>query len=288
MLYFVDAFQKERDRSQALVARLEAAKKELEVALVELKETQAELIQSEKLASLGTLVAGVAHEVNTPVGVVVSAVDVLGRSVDRIYSSMEADDKPGIREDREFRRSIASLKETTELLTAACTRITELMRSLKNFARLDEAGFQKADLHKGIDDALVLLRHQLSENIVVVKHYGEVPLVNCYPKQLNQVMMNVLANAAEAIPGRGTITIRSFARENTVYIEIEDDGVGIAPEQMTGLFEPNFRKSGSRVKARLGLFTCYNIMQKHRGQVDVKSELGRGTVVTIAIPADLK
>ena len=289
MLYFVNAFQREHDRAETLVRHLQEANSKLETALNELRAMQAELIQSEKMASLGNLVAGVAHEVNSPIGVVNSAIDVLGRCIDRIVKAIETgEDVQAIREDRTFQRTLKILRENHKLLGMGSGRITELIQGLRNFARLDEAGFQKADLHEGLDSTLVLLDHRFKDKIEVVKDYGDIPVVYCYPDQLNQVFMNLLVNSIQAIEDRGTITIRTWAENDTVYMRIADTGVGIPPERMENLYEPGFSKQGPRVKAQLGLFTCYNIVQQHRGRITVESEIGKGAALTVILPINLE
>ncbi len=261
----------------------------LESTLKELKEFQAELVQSEKMASLGNLVAGVAHEVNNPMGAVNSAVDVLGRCIHRILEAIETCESVQIlKQEGKFQRTVELLKDNHKLLETGSERVTKIIRSLRNFARLDEAGFQKADLHEGLDNALILMDHELRNKVEVIKRYGDIPPICCYPDQLNQAFMNLLVNAAQATDVNGTITIRTFVENNTVNIQIKDSGVGIPSEQMKKLYEPSFSKQGSRVKAKLGLFTCYNIVQKHRGQITVKSEIGKGATFTLIIPINLE
>jgi signal transduction histidine kinase len=275
VLYFFNAFQKEHSRA--------------ENALSELKETQSELVQSEKTAALGKLVASVAHEMNTPVGSLSSAADVTSRSVSRISQVLEDSQScDEIKNNSQLQKALKVLRDTESITTAACERITKIVGSLKNFARLDEAAFQKADLHVGLESTLTLMEPDLRGRIEVVRRYGDVPEINCYPGELNQVFMNLLANAAQAIKQSGTITIRTFKEAESVVVEITDTGVGISPERMRGIFDPGFTKDGKRMKAELGLFTSYRIVQKHRGQIKVKSEVGKGSTFTVILPTDLE
>ncbi len=162
------------------------------------------------------------------------------------------------------------------------------MNSFINFARLDSAGFDKVDVHLGIDNTLTLIQHEIRARTSVVKEYGDIPRIACYPGELNQVFMNLLTNAAQAIEGEGRITIRTLIEKGNVHVQIEDTGVGIPQEQMTGLFDPGFTKKESRVKAGLGLFTSYSIVQKHHGEIKVESEVGKGSTFTVILPMDLE
>jgi len=157
---------------------------------------------------------------------------------------------------------------------------------LKNFARLDEAEFQKADIHDGIDSTLTLVQHELKNKIEVVKEYGNIPRIFCYPNQLNQMFMNLFVNAAKAIEDNGTIKIETFADDTNVYVKISDTGKGIPPENLAKLFDPGFTTKSSRVGMDLGLSISYNIIQKHKGDITVESELGKGTEFTIILPIE--
>jgi PAS domain S-box-containing protein len=262
---------------------------ELEKTLQQLKDTQAQLFIQEKMASLGNLVAGVAHEINNPIGAVNSAAAILNRCVETITSTLEKSNTlEEVKSDARFQKSIRILKENTDITAMASERIVKIVRSLKNFARLDEAEFQQADIHEGMDNTLTLLHHEMKNKVGIVKEYGKIPLLNCYPNQLNQVFMNILANANQAIDGKGTITIRTFANGQNVMVQIADTGKGIAPENLTRIFDPGFTTKGVGVGTGLGLSISYNIIQKHHGKIDVQSEVGRGTTFTITLPIEQK
>ncbi len=271
------------------IAKLTARNVELERLLEELKETQAQLVQSEKMAALGKLVAGVVHEMNTPVGAINSATSLTSRSavnISEVLSTGRTLDE--IRNSTKLKNALEALQNVGPTSVAASRRITRIVSSLKSFSRLDESTFQKADLHEGLDATLTLMEHDFKDRISVVKDCGDIPEIVCYPGDLNQVFMNLLTNAAQAIRGRGTITIRTFVDDGNVHIEITDTGIGIPPDQMKRLFEPDFTKTGSRVKAGLGLFISYNIAQKHQGQIHVSSEVGKGSTFTIILPIELR
>jgi signal transduction histidine kinase len=264
---------------------LESKNRDLEDALKQLRETQQQLVMREKMASLGNLVAGVAHEINNPVGAVKSAADTSERSIELVCRAIQ--DRPDLddaRNDKKLETALEILRNNNELTLTASDRIAEIVRSLKNFARLDEAEFQEANLHEGLDSTLTLLHHVLKRHINVVKKYGDLPPVQCYPNQLNQVFMNVLSNAEQAIEGEGTITIVTERRGDTVSVKISDDGAGIPSDELKRIFDPGFTTKGVGVGTGLGLSISYNIVEKHGGNIVAESEPGRGTTITITIP----
>jgi len=270
------------------IAKLKEKNIKLQKLLDELKATQAQLVQSEKMAALGKLVAGVAHEMNSPIGVIKSANDVTARSVTNIAEELRhSPTLDDLRASRKLRDSLKALESNNPVSVAASERMTKIVDSLKSFARLDEATIQEADLHEGLESTLTLMEHDLKGRITVLKKFGDIPRIVCLPGDLNQVFMNLLTNASQAIKDKGTITITTFFDNGNVHVEIADTGVGIPSEQMQGLFEPGFTKAGARVKAGLGLFTSYNIVQRHRGQIRVTSDVGQGSTFAIILPANL-
>jgi PAS domain S-box-containing protein len=269
------------DRTRALNEKNQA----LQDALQQLQATQHELILQSKMASLGSLVAGVAHEVNNPIGAVNSAADVSTRCIDRLLKLIESSrNLDELRSNETFRQLVEMLKENHRITVTAGNRIAKIVRSLKNFARLDEAEFQRADLHEGLDSTLTLVHHELRNRAIVLKDYGNLPLVYCSPNQLNQVFMNLFINASQAIDGKGEIRISTRADDAKVCIRIADNGKGILPEHLPKIFDPGFTTKGSGVGTGLGLSICYNIIQKHKGSITVESEPGQGTEFTITLP----
>ena len=166
----------------------------------------------------------------------------------------------------------------------ASERIAKIVKSLKNFARLDESEFQKADLHEGLDSTLTLLEHELKNRIEVNKHYGTIPELACYPNQLNQVFMNIMANAIQSIHEKGTITISTGTENGNIVIKIHDNGVGIDEKHIGQIFDPGFTTKGVGVGTGLGLSISYNIIKKHNGEIKVESELNKGTAFNIILP----
>ncbi len=285
MTYFVNAFVKENARAEKLLTDLKQTNNTLETTLDELRKTQSELVQSEKTAALGKLVSGVVHELNTPVGAINSATDISVRSVDKIVGVLKASNTlDEIRNSRQLQTAVEALRNSSPVAMTASERVTQIVSSLKSFARLDEATFQRADLHEGLDATLTLVEHDFGERIDVVKDYGDVPPVTCNPAELNQVFLNLLTNAAEAIQEQGTITIRTSTEQGNALVRVIDNGVGLSPEQIQIIFDPSFRKTGSRVRAGMGLFVSYNIVQKHQGRIEVESTLGQGSTFTVTLP----
>jgi len=236
-----------------------------------------QLIQSEKMAALGLLVAGVAHEINTPMGAIHSNNDIMTRAVGKVRKLLEP------APDNEVRRLLDILGEVCRNNEIATERIMKIVGSLKNFARLDEAERKKVNIHEGIESTLSLLRHQLKNRIRIVKSFGDIPETECYPNELNQVFMNILVNAAQAIKHRGEITVKTWREGDRVKIAISDTGVGIPPENLSKVFDPGFTTKGVGLGTGLGLSICYKIIQDHRGTIEAESSK-QGTTFTISIP----
>jgi signal transduction histidine kinase len=270
-----------------LEEEVQARTADLTRTLGELRATQAQLLQSEKMAALGDLVAGVAHEINTPLGAVTSNVDLIGRALGKAGEAL----REGL-PDR-ARQMIERAGGMIEVGREACRRIAEIVRSLRNFARLDEAERKPADLNEGIRSTLTLVQHLMKNRIRVETDLDELPQVDCHPNQLNQVLLNLLVNAAQAIEGEGRIAIRSryrpattgdAAQPGSVLIEIEDSGSGIAPEHLRRIFDPGFTTKGVGVGTGLGLAISYRIVEEHRGRIEVESRVGEGTTFRILLP----
>ncbi len=261
--------------------------RELRRTLQQLREAQNQLVLKEKMASLGDLVAGVAHEVNNPIGAVNSAADVSKRCVLRIQNMLAAAASlEALKSEPKFVKAVELLAENTRILGMAGERITRIVRSLKNFARLDEAERQKADIHDGLDSTLILLHYEMKNRIQVEKDYGSIPMIHCFPTQLNQVFMNILKNASQAIEDKGTVRIKTAIKNGRAVIEITDSGKGISQDKLQSVFDPGFTTKGVGVGTGLGLSISYNIIQKHKGKLEVESEVGQGTTFRIMLPVE--
>lgn len=241
--------------------------KDLKAALDELKETQLQLINSEKMASLGQLVAGVAHEINTPVASIKSNNSIISK----IISQLEQDD---LRE---------TLTEINKLDSEAIQRISNIVVSLKKFVRLDEAELQQVDINKEIDLTLDIIRHETKNKITIEKNYGKLPLIKCYPNMLNQVFTNILVNACQAIETQGKIIITTEYENNTLTVKFKDNGKGIPKENLNKIFTAGYTTKGVGVGTGLGLAISQKIIDKHNGKIKVFSEVGVGTEFIITI-----
>lgn len=260
--------------------RLEEQNQALESALNQLKETQSQLFLQEKMAALGDLVAGVAHEMNTPLGAISSIHNTLVRAVDTLAEALPEEYK----DQRKVRAAFAVIANANQVITDGTERVIGIVDSLRSFARLDEAVFQRADIHEGIDSALILLQNRLEGRIKVVKNYGDIGPIYCSPSQLNQVFMNLLKNAVEAIEGSGEIAIHTSVADDRVCIRFRDTGVGIAPDQLQRIFDFGFNDKGATTRMTFGLAMDYRIVQEHRGEIEIESQIGEGTEVAISLP----
>jgi PAS domain S-box-containing protein len=259
---------------------------ELERAHRELRATQSQLVQSEKMASLGMLVAGIAHEINTPIGAVNSMHDTLLRSLEKLHDEVERFEMDDERR-RRFERLFTVLADANRVMTSGVERVTTIVRRLRSFARLDEAELKDADINEGIEDTLTLVHHELKHDITVEKKLGDIPPIPCFPGRLNQVFLNLIVNARQAIKGKGVITIETFLDGHEVVARISDTGVGIPADHVAHIFDPGFTTKGVGVGTGLGLSICYQIVQDHHGQMTVESTPGEGTTFTLRIPDDL-
>lgn len=241
--------------------------KDLTKTLEELKDTQLKLINSEKMASLGQLVAGVAHEINTPVASIKSNNEITKKLIAQI-------------EDKEIAEL---LQEVNEIDTEAIARINRLVISLRKFVRLDEAELQEADINKEIDLTLDLIRHETKNRIEIIKNYSKLPPIKCYPNMLNQVFMNILVNATHAIKDTGIITIDTKYENSNLIVKIKDNGCGI--KEPDKIFFAGYTTKGVGVGTGLGLAISQKIIEKHNGNISVKTKLNEGSEFSITIPS---
>ena len=270
------------------VTEIKNALESLEKTNAELRDTQLQLIQSEKMASLGMLVAGIAHEINTPVGAINSMHNTLMRATEKLRKDLskiylQVDQSP-----KKLESMFHIIDDAHIVISSASERVTNIVRRLRSFARLDEAEIKKVDIHDGIEDTLTIVHHELKHNVSVIKEYGKLPQISCYPGQLNQVFLNLLINAKQSIKGKGTILIRTYRKEDKVFVEIKDSGVGIPREHLKMIFDPGYTTKGVGVGTGLGLSIVYQIIQDHRGDIKVHSEPGKGTTFIVILPVNLE
>ncbi|MBI5720339.1 MAG: ATPase [Burkholderiales bacterium] len=265
-----------------------------------LQRTQEQLVQSEKLASIGQLAAGVAHEINNPVGYVFSNFSSLERYLGdlfrmlALYESAEAQlaGSPHAARIAALRAEIELdyLKEDVPTLMAesreGIARVRKIVQDLKDFSHVDaRKEWEWADLHKGLDSTLNIVNNEIKYKAEIVREYGTLPEVQCLASELNQVFMNLLVNAAHAIhKPRGTIHVRTGTAGENVWVEIEDDGSGISPDNLSRIFDPFFTTKPVGKGTGLGLSLSYGIVKKHHGRIDVDSEPGRGTRFRVTLP----
>jgi two-component system NtrC family sensor kinase len=268
--------------------------------MAERKHLESQLVQSEKLASIGQLAAGVAHEINNPIGYIFSNFGTLEgylRNLLEMLSAYEGAEREVSAPEVVAR--LASLRESMQLdflkedvpglmreSKEGIVRVRAIVQDLKDFSRVDSAQeWQWASLHQGIDSTLNVVASEVRYKADIVKQYGQLPDIECLPSQLNQVVMNLVVNAAHAIgPERGRITLRTGTEDDKVWLEVADTGCGIQPENLSRIFDPFFTTKPIGKGTGLGLSLSHGIVQKHRGHIDVHSELGRGTTFRVVLP----
>lgn len=268
--------------------RVRAYAEDLEAANQHLRDAQSQLVQSEKMAALGALVAGVAHEINTPLGSIHANADVSRRALGIVKDSLgEASEFVTSSKSGRFLRALHILEDSNNTTLTATDRIVGIVRSLRNFARLDEAELKSVNIHDGLESTLTLVYHEYKNRIKIVRDYGTLPPITCFPNQMNQVFMNIIVNAIHATPKEGTITITTRAQDEHYSVAIADTGIGIPDELLPRIFDPGFTTKGVGIGTGLGLSIVYKIVQAHGGRIDVQSVPGQGTTFTITCPVSV-
>jgi signal transduction histidine kinase len=289
--------QQERKIVMQMMGSLEEANKNLVQA-------QEQLIQVEKMASLGRLAAGIAHEINNPMSYITTNLSVLQKYVVTIseilelYRGLEAQARavcpeqthPSLAILEDFRHEsdmdelLLDLKRLMSETEAGVVRVTKIVADLRTFARQEKELMEPADLEQGLDCALNIVSSEVRYHITVVKEYGTIPRVLCYPRQMEQVFVNLLVNAVHSIEKKGTIVLRTYHRDTDVFIEVEDNGCGIPERDLPRIFDPFFTTKEVGQGTGLGLSIVYNVMQNHRGEVMVRSVVGQGTTFILRLP----
>ncbi|MDR3409471.1 MAG: ATP-binding protein [Formivibrio sp.] len=272
----------------------------LQTEINERKLLQEQLVQSEKLASIGQLAAGVAHEINNPIGFIFSNFGTLKGYLDRLFNmlalyqyaenSVNTPEFAAMLQDLREKMELDYLKQDIPQLMdesmQGIERVRQIVQDLKDFSRVDSAqGWLMANLHRGIDSTLNVAANEIKYKADVIKEYGAIPEIECLPSQINQVVMNLVVNAAQAIgTQRGRITIRTGMQDEQVWIEVADTGSGIPPETLNHIFEPFFTTKPVGKGTGLGLSLSYGIVQKHHGRFEVESVVGQGTTFRVTLP----
>ncbi|MBE9067022.1 HAMP domain-containing protein [Leptolyngbya cf. ectocarpi LEGE 11479] len=290
-----------------LETRVEERTQELSDALKKLKDTQAQLIQTEKMSSLGQMIAGIAHEINNPIGFIQGNIEPLNEYFQDLLELIETyqTEYPQptsivSQKQREIDLDflIKDLNKLLGSMNVGTERVHEIVKSLRNFSRLDEATVKDVNIHDGLNSTLLILNHRIKHQVTVVKDYGDLPLVRCFPAQLNQVFTNIIANALDAMldskpDGANvserkhlTIVTRAISKKQ-IQIVICDSGPGIPPEVRTKIFDPFFTTKPVGKGTGLGLGICFKIIQQHQGNIEVSSKMGQGTEFIITLPTDV-
>jgi signal transduction histidine kinase len=284
---------------------LSASNQELNKTLEDLKQTQTQLVESEKMASLGQLTAGIAHEINNPINFVTSNINPLKRDIDMMFNAMARIESLGMselspadkqkqindyKEELDFEYLTIEINQLIKGINEGANRTAEIVKGLKIFSRLDEDDLKRANLNEGLESTMVIANNLLNNKIKVIKEYGDLPLVECYPGKLNQVFLNIISNAAYAVQKRfgdslgGEITIATTHDESNVSIKIKDNGIGMDAQTQRKIFEPFFTTKDVGEGTGLGMSIAYNTIKKHNGLILVNSEPGKGTEFILQLP----
>lgn len=277
---------------------LERRHEELRQSKAELERLQAHIVQQEKMASLGQLAAGVAHELNNPAGFIFGNMEILqecAQGLERLlgfYETVPVTDEvqahiETIKEEIDYDNTLVDLRSMILDCREGAERIRDVVQNLRTFSRLDEAEFKKVDIHEGLDSTIRLLsRYYSSGHIDLQRNYAELPLVDCYAGQLNQVWMNLLVNAAQALQGGGVVNVTTRRAGDQVIVTINDTGDGMAPATLKNIFNPFFTTKPVGEGSGLGLSVTYGIIERHKGAIRVESTVGVGTTFTITLPIE--
>ncbi len=282
IIFYSAILQYQFDRIHNLNLNLES---KVEERTLHLQEAQANLIQSEKMAALGDLVAGIAHEVNTPIGVVAASSNVIDKAMNKIESAVLVPSEQGsITNNVDFSKGLGAIRENNLLTTQATERVASLIKNLKTFAQLDSSEYQTVDLHIGLKSTLALLEYDFGSRIEVIQHFSTLPKLFCNASEINQVFMFILKNAIKAIEGKGKIEITTAVKDNHIIISFKDSGYGIPEEKLDKLFEFKFSMGRTRVKMGFGLVISHQIVKRHKGEIRVSSTEGKGSNFEIVLP----
>jgi PAS domain S-box-containing protein len=293
-----------QELNEALEQRVVERTRELESAYSDLKSAQSHMLQQEKMASIGQLAAGVAHEINNPVGFVMSNLNSLRKYTEKLLAFIRSQGEAltaitGLSLERQqaLREELAAGRKSLKIDYIAddalnlidesldgANRVKNIVQNLKNFSRIDESGNKPTYLNKAIESTLQIVWNELKYKATVTRDYGEIPLTVCNAGELNQVFTNLLINAGQAIREKGEITIRTWAEGESICLAFADTGCGMPPEISQRIFEPFFTTKEVGKGTGLGLSITYDIIKKHQGEIEVTSEVGKGTTFTVRIP----
>ncbi len=288
---------------ESSMSMLEQRNHQLQKAYSDLKAAQSQILQQEKMASIGQLAAGVAHEINNPTGFVMSNLNTLSKYIGRIKEFVSFQTEMLLSLSKDFNNSSEYLNRLNEKRKATkydyvvsdidnlisesiegTERIKKIVQDLKSFSRVDEAEYKQADINAGIESTMNIIWNEMKYKAKIIKEYGDIPRTKCNPGQLNQVFMNILINAAQAIDKQGKIYIKTWHEDGSIYMSVSDTGCGIEEDKINKIFEPFFTTKEVGQGTGLGLSIAYDIIRKHNGDIWVDSKPGAGTTFTIKIP----
>ncbi len=288
---------------ESSMSMLEQRNHQLQKAYSDLKAAQSQILQQEKMASIGQLAAGVAHEINNPTGFVMSNLNTLSKYIGRIKEFVSFQTEMLLSLSKDFNNSSGYLNRLNEKRKATkydyvvsdidnlisesiegTERIKKIVQDLKSFSRVDEAEYKQADINAGIESTMNIIWNEIKYKAKIIKEYGDIPRTKCNPGQLNQVFMNILINAAQAIEKQGEIYIKTWHEDGSIYMSVSDTGCGIEEDKINKIFEPFFTTKEVGQGTGLGLSIAYDIIRKHNGDIWVDSKPGAGTTFTIKIP----
>lgn len=286
------------EKLKKLNQELNEQKIELENTIVKLNNLHAQLVKSDKMASLGVLVAGIAHEINNPVNYTYASLEGLKKNLKFVkefvdlFENISTENCDTAREQiKEFEAKIKfsqlykMLEKSVDIIEVGVERTTKIVKSLKTFARTDEKELRQFDVNQNISNTLIILQNLHKNRIKIITDYQEIPKINCFPGQINQVFMNILSNAMDAIKGEGTIKIKTKEVEDCcISISIEDNGEGIPKKILNQIFEPFYTTKEVGKGTGMGLSISHGIVQAHEGIITVESEVGKGSKFEITLP----
>ncbi|MFK5926374.1 MAG: cache domain-containing protein [Desulfuromusa sp.] len=273
---------------------------ELDSAYQQLKATQSQILQQEKMASVGQLAAGVAHEINNPMGFITSNLSTLKRYQEKLINYLqqleswlqESGSVDILEQQKELKKKqkiayiLEDIEDLIEESSEGAVRVRDIVQNLKSFSRVDQTEFTQADINECLESTLAIAMNEIKYKATVEKDWGELPLIPCYPQQLNQVFLNILVNAAQAIEEKGEIKIKTWSEDEMVKIAISDNGSGIPEDIREKIFEPFFTTKEVGKGTGLGMSISYDIIKEHQGEIKVDSKAGQGTTFTIELPLD--
>lgn len=279
-----NALKKAMEDLESSYALLERSNEDLSRANLELRKTQAQLVQSEKMAAMGRFVAGMSHEFNNPIAAVQSSSMNIQTCVSKLSETIN--ELPESQSSERIGKLLEILLQNQGVVAEGANRVARIVSKMKSFVRLDEADRQSLDIHRSIEDALSVFEQERKPGIEVVKEFQPLPRIHCYPAKLNQMFLQLLSNANNAIPVTGKIIIRTYLKNDEIVVEVSDNGIGIPKDRMARIFDPGYTTWGVGVGVGLGLTIAHQIVQEHGGDIQVESATDKGTVFRVCLPAN--